>query len=242
MPWRSILSYVLHQDSNASLYYAVLHVWMGLGQSEAIVRLLSVLLGSGTVLALYALGNRLFGRTVALVASLLLAVNGFHIHYSQEARSYSLLVFLATISSLFFLMSMERPIRRNWFLYVLTGALVIYAHVFGILVLAAHWGSLVFLRRREVPWKGLLASTAAVGLLASPVGILLFARASEPNVPLAWAHRPTLYNIYELFCSLAGNADFRDAPGCKPIVAAYFVVCLVTFLSGIRFGAPRKVF
>jgi mannosyltransferase len=61
MPWRSILSYVLHQDSNASLYYAVLHVWMGLGQSEAIVRLLSVLLGSGTVLALYALGNRLLG-------------------------------------------------------------------------------------------------------------------------------------------------------------------------------------
>jgi hypothetical protein len=114
----------------------------------------------------------------------------------------------------------------------LTGALVIYAHVFGILVLAAHWGSLVFLRRREVPWKGLLASTAAVGLLASPVGILLFARASEPNAPLAWAHRPTLYNIYELFCSLTGNADFRDAPGCKPIVAAYLVICLVTILSG----------
>src|SRR6266852_6715651 len=27
MPWRSILSVVLHQDSNASLYYVVLHLW-----------------------------------------------------------------------------------------------------------------------------------------------------------------------------------------------------------------------
>src|SRR2546425_2483714 len=74
MPWRSVLSVVLHQDSNASLYYALLHVWMRLGKSEASVRLLSVLLGVATAPALYLLGKRLVSAQVGLIASLLIAV------------------------------------------------------------------------------------------------------------------------------------------------------------------------
>jgi hypothetical protein len=132
-----------------------------------------------------------------------------------------------------FVLSIERPTRTHWLLYALASVFAIYAHVFGILVVASHWGSLVFLRRREVPWKGLFASTSIIGVLASPLAILLFIRSTEPSAPLAWAPKPTFHHIYTLFYSLVGLADFSGAPGGKPVVAAYFLVCCVALVSGI---------
>jgi mannosyltransferase len=236
LSWPSLLSVVLHEDSNASLYYALLHVWMHLGTSEASVRLLSVLVGVATAWAVYLLGRRLAGARVGLVASLLVAVNGFHIQYSQEARSYSLVVLLVTLSTLFFVKSIEEPTWRNWGGYILTSALAIYGHVFAVLVLASHWSSLPLLRRREVFWRRLLASAGAIGVLVLPVAILLLARMREPMPPLSWAPKPSLRLLAGLFWLFSGNTNYLSDPSDSdalrgaPLLATYFGVCIAALV------------
>jgi uncharacterized membrane protein len=65
-----------------ALYYFLLRFWLTLGGSEGFVRGLSVLFSVATIPITFFLGARLFGRRAGLLASLLLAVNAYHIHYA----------------------------------------------------------------------------------------------------------------------------------------------------------------
>jgi mannosyltransferase len=231
LPWQSFFWTVRNQDPNMSIYYALLHVWTWLGDSESIVRALSVLTGVATLPAVYALGVRLFDKKVALIASTLFALNAFHIQWSQEARSYGLLVLLVTLSSLFFATAIERPSARAYSFYVLTSTLAMYAHVYAVLVLVAQWASLLFLKRRQVPWKGLFYSGVAIGLLAFPLGLLILERARHPWLPMGWLPQPSLRGVYDIFYALAGNADFPGSHGGKALLMAYAAVSLWPILS-----------
>jgi len=241
LPWRSLMSVIAHQEGpNMSLYYTLLHFWIGLGDGEAWVRLLSVLLGVATIPVFYVLGKRLCGSRTGLIASLLLAINGMHIWASQEARAYSLVAFLSTLSSLFFVSCVTRPMRANWLGYVATTALAIYGHMFAALVPISHWGSLMFLRRKGVPWKGLLNSTAMIGVLASPMGLFALGRARR-DFPIGWVPKPTWHSIYEIFHCFVG-ACVGGTSG-KSVVGAYFIICAVSLFAGVKlWRASRNSF
>jgi hypothetical protein len=234
MPWHAFLWAVRNQDPNTSLYYVLLHFWTLFGYSETMVRAMSVLFAVGTIPALYALGNRLFGKAEGLVASALLAVNAFHIQWSQEARGYSLVVLLVTLSSLLFVVCIERPSRKNWALYALVSVLAIYAHLYAALVLGSHLLSLIVLPRRKLPWKGLIGTAGVIGSSIVPLVILFSARAKDPFVPLGWLPKATFHAVYDVFYSLAGNAEFPGSHGGKSILIAYLVVCLIAILSAMR--------
>lgn len=148
-----------------ALYYALLRFWIFLGDNEFTVRLLSVGFAVITVPLVYLLGKRLFHTKVGLIAAVLLAVNAFHIQYSQEARSYALVVLLVTLSSLFFARGVERPSSwRSWDGYAVFTAAAIYAHWYALLVLVAQLCSLAFLPRRNVPWEGIFTSWFILGV------------------------------------------------------------------------------
>ena len=233
MPWHAFLWVVGNQDPNTSLYYILLHFWTLFGNGVLMVRALSVVFAVATVPALYALGNRLFGKTEGLIASALLAVNAFHIQWSQEARGYSLVVLLVTLSSLLFAVCMERPSRKNWVLYVVVSVLAIYAHLYAVLVLESHLLSLIVFPRRKLPWKGLVGAAGVIGAFTVPLVILFSTRAKDPFVPLGWLPKATFHAVYDAFYSLAGNAEFPGSHGGKSILIAYFTVCLIAVLSGM---------
>ncbi len=239
LPWRALIRVMLHQDSNASLYYALLHGWLRLGAEEGTARLLSVLAGVATVPALYALGKRLAGPRAGLAAALLLAVNGYHLQFSQEARAYTLLVLLATLSTLFLVRAVEEP-RGPWWPYVLATSLGIYTHAFAGLLLPAH--ALALGARRRAPWRAFLASAAAVVALALPAAWLLVARMREPNAPLGWVPRPSPRSVGALFWFLSGNPGVADAPSRGelllgvPVLAACAALCLAALAGAARRG------
>ncbi|MEO8725849.1 MAG: glycosyltransferase family 39 protein, partial [Acidobacteriaceae bacterium] len=197
MPWHSFLWVVRNMDPNTSLYYGLLHLWMSFGESEFSLRLLSVLFSVLTLPPLFALGTHLLGRRAGAIAALLLAVNLFDVQWSQEARTYALLVFLVTLSSLYFIKSIEGPSRKNWLLYSSFSVFAVYAHIFAVLVLFAQLASLAFLRRRELPWKGVCSSAIAVGIFTSPVAWLIVVRSRAPLVPLDWIPGPSIRHIYD---------------------------------------------
>ena len=100
LDWGTFWRVVSRSEANMVLYYGLLHFWINLGESEVAVRSISALAGCLVVPVIYSLGRRMFGTRVALISALLLAVNAFHIKFSQEARSYTLVVLLTALSSL----------------------------------------------------------------------------------------------------------------------------------------------
>ena len=231
LAWPQFL-HTLAWDANMWLYYTLLRLWAGLGDSEAVIRSLSVVPAVATLPVVYALGNRFFGRRVALIAVVLLAVNAFHVAYAQNARGYSLVVFLVALSSLFFVRGIERQSWRDWAAYVLTGVLAIYCHVFAGLALVAQWVSLAVLPARQVRWRTVSLCIVLILLLALPLGV--FVSTKRAVIP-----QPNPKDLAGLFYDLTGGADAHKILLRVP-VAAYFLVCLLAAVSAARLWASRK--
>jgi mannosyltransferase len=186
---------------NMAFYYVVLHFWLNLGQSDFFVRLPSVVFGLLAIPAIYVLGARLFDRKVGIIAALLLAVHALHIEYSQEARSYSLAVLLAILSSLFLVRVIERSTPNNWLSYIVFSVLMVYTHVFGLLVIMAHAVSFLFILRQQVPWMDMVISMITIGLMLLPLGVLTLVHGDAVN----WVPTPSLEGIHQIGINFTGN-------------------------------------
>jgi len=89
-------------DIHPPLYYLLLQGWTWLfGPGVWSVRLVSVLVGVAAVPVMYAVGRRLMGVRLGLIAAFLLAIAPLHIYYSQEVRMYGL-VMLAGLGAFYF--------------------------------------------------------------------------------------------------------------------------------------------
>jgi mannosyltransferase len=99
-PVGQMLDWLVRIDQHPPLYYLLLHLWMRLGDGEAIVRIPSALCSTLTIPVIYLLGCRLSGQRLGLLAALILAVSPFHVHFAQEARMYALFTLNASLAML----------------------------------------------------------------------------------------------------------------------------------------------
>jgi mannosyltransferase len=130
----------LRHDGAPPLWYALLHIWMRIfGDSTYSVRLMAVLPGLGALVAIERLGRRIGGPTVGYIALLLLATSPFAIHYSVEARMYSLVLLLSLLAA-HALLSVHRTTGR-W-----------------PVVALAVWTSLLLYTQYYAIWLGLVVS------------------------------------------------------------------------------------
>ena len=94
-----MFQWVARIDQHPPLYYFLLHYWIALnGDAPYSVRMLSALLGAGTIPIIYLIGKRMSGAMLGLVAAMILAVSPFHIYFAQETRMYTLLTFNAAVA------------------------------------------------------------------------------------------------------------------------------------------------
>jgi mannosyltransferase len=124
---------VLRHDGSPPLYYLVLHVWMSVfGSSESATHALSLLFGLLTVPAGAWAAWSLFGRWAAVIAGVLFALNPFLTAYSQETRMYTLMTLLGLLASTAFIHSFIYRRRGYLVLFVVSQALMLYTHAWGI--------------------------------------------------------------------------------------------------------------
>ncbi len=205
--WRHLIDTLWNGQANMGFYYALLHMWLGLGRTEFALRALSVLFAVITIPLCYVLGLRLFGRRSGLLAALLITLNVYHVRYSQEARSYALVVLLVTLSSLFYVAAIRRPSGRAWGLYTIAIVFGLYSHFFVVLVLMAHWISLAFLPRRDVPWRFVVMSAGAIGILLLP--LVVFSLTKDKG-QIDWISRVPPDFVPRAYTYLAGAAPVSD--------------------------------
>lgn len=78
-----------------------------IGLTEWSVRFFPAVIGVITIPILYFPIRRLFGPTVALLTSALIALSPWHIYWSQNARFYTILLLFYSLGLLLFLLSLE---------------------------------------------------------------------------------------------------------------------------------------
>ncbi len=189
-------------ESNMALYYVTLHFWLGWGRSEFALRSLSVAFAVATIPVIYALGGELLNPRVALVASLMLAVNAGHIEFAQDARGYAMVVFFCAAATYYLVRSLRSGGLRNWSIYVFTMTLAGYTHLLAMLELAAHAAGLVWLRPDRRAIKCFVSASILVSLLWIPLVLFALFRNSGQ---LAWVPPPSAYAIERVFYLLSGD-------------------------------------
>lgn len=196
-------------DNHPPLYYLLLHYWgLVFGTSESAVRLLSLVFGVLAIPMIYAVGRQLFNKEAGLVAALLLALSAFNIQYSQETRMYILMVLLALISMYFFLRLLEQNPPFVTIGYVLSTVLLLYTHVYALLILVIQNIYLVTLfllsNKRTFRISRWIALEAVVILLFVPWITALISRAINVERGF-WIQPPTVDTVVQTFTVYAGT-------------------------------------
>jgi mannosyltransferase len=183
-----MLGAVRHSESNPPLYYVLAWGWAKpFGTSEFGLRSLSAVFGLATVPIAYCIGAELSSRRAGLIAAALVAVNPMLIWYSQEARSYAVLVFFCAVSLLFFARALRTRDRTDLSLWALASALALCSHYFAFFAIGieAVW-LLVALRLR----RSVLAAVAGVGVVGLALVPLLLAQVNPTHI--GWIDRSLL--------------------------------------------------
>src|SRR5580700_9389280 len=175
-----------------SLYYLFLRGWLHFGRSEFFVRALSVVFAVTSIPIIYLLGRRFFDSRVGLFGAALLATHAYYVQYSQDARSYSLMVLLCSLSCFCFLETLREPSRRNRAAYILTSVLAVYAQFFSLLILVAQWLSLSMLDRSQISRQN-KNNWRWIALMIAPIVAFV---ATTGAGPLRWVQRPGLNDLW----------------------------------------------
>ncbi|MFL6623375.1 MAG: glycosyltransferase family 39 protein [Sulfurifustis sp.] len=227
------------QDAHPPLYYVLLSLWMSwFGESEMATRSLSVVLGVLFVGVVFGLGTVLYGRRVGILAGVLSAGASFAIYYAQEARMYTLLAFLAVLSTFFLWKACGRATIGRLSAYVLTATLLVYTHNYGLFMVAAHAAYVGSLLIADEAWrrenlKKWFVVGAVVAALYLPWMVVLTGQIKALKTEGFWITTPTLYTIAGSFSEyVGGDAILRVAAAL--LLALAFVPMLRKLASALR--------
>jgi len=185
-----------------------------------------VVFGILTVPAVFLAGRELFGRLAGVTAALMVAAAQFQIHYSHEARMYSVFALFGALSLYLMLLHLRRPSRITAIAFVLATATMLYTHFYGLLTLAVEGlyvlGLLLVRRagtRQMVHWILLFA---AAGSLFLPWAYFVVRQTYYVQQGF-WIAKPTYDGTLEYFRVFAG--------GTKLVLAELALIFLALMLA-----------
>ncbi|MCU1494323.1 MAG: glycosyl transferase, family 39 [Acidimicrobiaceae bacterium] len=200
-----------HDGGNMLVYYALLHVLIGLfGNGVVVVRAPSAVATVATVAIVCVVARRLFDRRVALASGLLSAVSLPLVYWGQDARAYAPMVALVSASFLAFVVLVEsdgaRTSRWAWVAYVAATTLALYMSFVAVLVVPAQLVALVWCRRRLRP---VALALLVCALCSAPLVVLARQRGSGQ---LFWVPKPSAAALHQVLESLTSAAFQPNFP------------------------------
>ena len=150
------------------LDYMVSRLMSLLGPVEMVMRYPTLMWAVLTLALYYAFARQMVQPRVALLTAWILSWSVFHLHYSQEMRFYSALIFFYGLSTWLLLRAVHQPTRRRWGLFVVITSVGAYFHPFVLLATVNGFFYLVIRRAGIAKWQPFLLSGVVVALLFLP--------------------------------------------------------------------------
>lgn len=180
-PFGHMLTIVADTENTPPLFYVLTSAVTDLvGTGEVGLRLVSALSGTATIGVAFLGGRELSGDRAGLVAAGLVATNPMLVWFSQEARSYALVILLTAIALICFLRVVRTGRGRALAGWVVASALALTTHYFAIFPVAAEAGWLVWAaHRRPAARRRLLAAVGGVAMVAAAIAPLALSQQSH---------------------------------------------------------------
>lgn len=162
---------VLRADLHPPLYFLIeTAVVRATGESEAGLRLLSVVAGVATVAASYWAFRPVLNERLCAATAWMLALCPQFFLYARMGRYYALAALLAVLAhGLFVRLATKRGGPRSWLLYGLAVAALLYTSYVAVCLVLAHFvWALAAQRRRPRLWKAWIAAAAGGFVLFLP--------------------------------------------------------------------------
>ena len=242
---RDTLEVVRDGERSPPLYYLVAWLWSKpFGTGEIGLRSLTALIGGLTVPVAWWAGRELASPRAGLLAAAFVAVNPCLVWYSQEARSYSLLVLLTAIAIAALACALRRSETRGIWIWTGASALALCSHYFAVFVVAPQ-AALLLARSGRARAR---AATASAIVVLAGVALLPLALAQEGGDRRnAFSERPVAGRLGESLIQTAAGVEPRPFAGDARVDAlqASMGMSLGAALVGaiailVHFGSTRE--
>jgi uncharacterized membrane protein len=226
------------------LFALLMNRWINtFGGSDFAIRSLAATLSILSVLAIYLVGCNLFHRHVALCAALLQAISPFDISYAQEARMYTMLVLLSTLSGGVAAILYLRPQRAKTVLFagiyiVATWALV-NTHYTGLFIWCFEIVAgimIAFLRRDWLLFAWCLVANILIATLCLP-WFALFQQAAAIRTESFYIKRTAsfIWPFWAVFVRIPLNwISFLTGKRVMLFSAPIYLSALVILSAGLK--------
>ena len=233
-----MLGLIPQSESTPPLYYLVAWVWARcFGFGEAGLRSLSALAGALVVPIAYGAAAKLVSRRAGIIAAALTACSPLLIWYSQEARSYEVMVLLTGVALLAFAYALHSSSARILAAWALASVLALATHYYGLLAILpeAIWLLHVHGRRRS-------AQLAVGGVALCAVALIPLAISQSSTGNSNWIASVSLLTRLRQIAPLFLIGTGAPAQGVLEPLAAALAVAALTLLgwrgrAGERSGA-----
>jgi mannosyltransferase len=238
-PFPDMIRMLGNVDAVHSLYYIMMwplaHMF---GATELVLRFPSAVAAAVAAGAVAAIGRRVGNPWVGLMAGLVLAFLPVTSRYGQEARSYEMVVAVATIASYLLLrvLQADAPQRRRWIIwYGASVALLGCLNIFGLLLVPAH-ALTVLLHWRRDPRNRDLRKLAISWVVAAGVGVAI----CSPLLVLGWMQRAQIAWLSVNTSTTGFNTIFSLAGSYLVTTGLVAVLAVALVLSLDKTKAQRR--
>lgn len=230
----------LRGDVHPPLYSLFIGFWGGhFGTGEAALRFPSALFGVASVVFLYVLNKQNAGAFAACCAAVILAFSGFAIFKSQEVRSYSLLLMMATIATSVWLqlvkgIAIGKALSSKLIIFGVVSCLTALTHYVGMLAVAVQYAYLFIQMALSRKYSQSLL-VVIVGLLALslPLGWIVYSLPYFSHFMGGnhWIPSPTVLDYLSIARALFG----------QPVWLLLFAIPLMSDMTTIRTSITRAL-
>ncbi|MDD5531056.1 MAG: glycosyltransferase family 39 protein [bacterium] len=218
--------------SHPPLHLALLFIWIKIfGNSEASVRMLSVIASFLFLLTVYRLALLLCSMRTALFILLLCSLSPFLIYYGQHARPYSLLSFFSVFSLYLVLKYQEKPTRTKTIFYLLTCAALLYTSYLSIFVLLPQFIYAAFFNKQGGKKLFFYGATGVLTILYWIIFSSLLQNIGIIGEKISWVEKPNFLSLIKIFIEPFGWSPF---PGASKWMIGIIGVVFVSLIINWR--------
>lgn len=248
------------EDTHPPLFFCLSNAWLKItGFSIWNIRILSVLFGILTIWSAYALTRLYSKQESAWLAAIFMAFSPFAISLSQEARHYTMAMFLVTVAIAVgyrLLFSIIKGVRVSVYIFaawVLVNVAGLYTHYFFIFAVCSQIAAMVivsaFHKHRHIKnlmgyvFFGILLVTAGFYVQAATMLTQVSSPATEwlsfnPTDIVEYLH-PVFYSLFGFVTTAFGMTVIDDSWVATSALTSFFSVIAVWLIWQMYRGAKQ---